>query len=84
MVKLLSLFNRKKVIRPENRDYGGVYCNRCGSPKVIKLPRECGRVYQCGDKVLCKGCEVYINNKQLSEKFKCLQCGNVWSTLSSL
>lgn len=82
MGKLSNIF-QKGIQRPETRAYEGLVCSMCGSNHIVKHSRECGRVVNCG-KVGCKGCNEYISSKQVSQVFKCLDCGQQWSIISRL
>ena len=76
---------RRPIQRPETRFYENIECPKCRSVKVIKDEhRECGRVFPCGLDS-CEGCgENFISNKQVSQSFRCLDCNNIWSEISSL
>jgi len=81
----LRNYFRRAINRPEVREYPReLYpCPSCKSTRIIKFDRECGRVVSCG-RVSCKGCEDYISNAQVSQSLKCLECGHVWTIISSM
>jgi len=82
MGRLSNIFKRK-ILRPESRDYVGILCPSCRSPKVIKDTRECGRIARC-DNLSCAGCRDYQTSNSFNQRFRCLDCKNQWSIISSL
>jgi len=71
--------------RPDTtaREYENLVCSRCGSTKIVKDDRECGRVSAC-DRKDCSGCREWVSSKTVRQSFKCLDCGNTWTEFSSM
>lgn len=64
------------------RSYEGIHCPVCNSPKVVKEDRTCGKVGSC-NKPNCSGCHHWVSSKQVSQSFRCIDCGNTWSIMSN-
>lgn len=66
-----------------SRVYDNLHCSRCGSIRVVKHSRECGRIQGCG-RTDCNGCHEWEANNQVRQSFLCQQCGNTWTVISML